>query len=191
MQEEINPQKLDGQDDGQSQSLYSNSTPSTKKFGILLIILLLVFIVIVISGILYFIQRKTLQELPILPAEIYELDKNSTVSEGIKLEECEINQEDSFYYCIENNIIYYSWEGKKELLGIDSATFQVLNYFYAKDKNHVWCGSKTLTEADLATFQSLGDEYAKDKNNVYNNGNIIEGVDPADCTEETPLGCIP
>lgn len=73
---------------------------------------------------------------------------------------------------------------------VDNASFQVLNQFYAKDKNqgyfddgthmvHLF-GPALSFNIDSNSFEVLGGKshYAKDANNVYFNGQIINDADP-------------
>ncbi|MBI2451241.1 MAG: DKNYY domain-containing protein [Parcubacteria group bacterium] len=71
----------------------------------------------------------------------------------------------------------------------DVSTFQSLGNRYAKDKLRVYFDGIILEEADISTFINVGDDghgfiYAKDKNHVYNRSQIMEGVNPANCTVE-------
>ncbi|HET6991632.1 MAG TPA: DKNYY domain-containing protein [Bacteroidia bacterium] len=76
----------------------------------------------------------------------------------------------------------------REVPTIDTATFQNLGEegWYAKDsKNvyidhfmtdgrHIWL----LKEADVSTFQVIGYRWGKDRNHVFENGILLEGMNP-------------
>ncbi len=64
----------------------------------------------------------------------------------------------------------------------DSASFQVLQSYYAKDTKQVYFGAGVLAGADPATFQGCGGlagELAKDAKQVYWEGKVVEGCDAA------------
>ena len=53
---------------------------------------------------------------------------------------------------------------------------------------------EVIKSADPATFEVLNSDYAKDKNNVYKSYSykfdIVEGVDPVNCTASNLSGCV-
>ncbi len=79
-----------------------------------------------------------------------------------------------------DGVYYYG----KLAAGIDPASFEILNYDYAKDKNNAYYisiekdGLAAISSADPASFKILDSGYAKDKNYVYFEGSILEGADP-------------
>lgn len=80
--------------------------------------------------------------------------------------------------------VFLHWDaggGQKAspIRGADAKTFQVLNTFYAKDKNHAYFGGWEIRGADPRSFVALSDWYAKDAANVYGENRIIDGADPA------------
>ncbi|MBP9872221.1 MAG: DKNYY domain-containing protein [Nitrosomonas sp.] len=68
----------------------------------------------------------------------------------------------------------------------DVKSFQVIDYDYSKDVNHVYYRTsnettpglygKIIEGADPLTFEILISPYAKDKNYIYENGKRLEGV---------------
>ena len=69
-----------------------------------------------------------------------------------------------------------------EIKEADIATFKIINFNYAKDKNHVYLYGKILTNRDSQTFQLVTEkayQYTKDKNHVYYNDEIIDNANPA------------
>ena len=80
--------------------------------------------------------------------------------------------------------VFLYWDeggGQKEspIRTADANTFQVLNTFYAKDKNHAYFRGWKIQGADPRSFVALSDWYAKDTANVYYENRIIIGADPA------------
>jgi hypothetical protein len=65
-----------------------------------------------------------------------------------------------------------------ELLSADYETFEVLDFVYAKDNNHVYFRYSELKTADPATFKIVSEGgLAKDRYNVYSSGQILPGLD--------------
>ena len=83
--------------------------------------------------------------------------------------------------------------GGKGFAIADPATFQVLQYGYAKDSKHVYFLDHVLAEADPATFQIVSPDheklyinwswsfarYGKDAHHVFYKDTILTGADPA------------
>lgn len=61
---------------------------------------------------------------------------------------------------------------------VDANTFEVLDYPYCKDKNHIYYGDKLIPDADPETFKVLSLKYAKDKNHVYDEGELFPDYAP-------------
>lgn len=68
---------------------------------------------------------------------------------------------------------------------VDANTFEVLDYPYCKDKNHVYYGEKLIPDADPETFEVLSPKYAKDKNHVYDEGELLPDYTPDDFNEDS------
>lgn len=70
------------------------------------------------------------------------------------------------------------------IVGLEPASFVMLSAWYYKDHDSVYnFYRKTISEADTSTFEVINDTdpwtaFAKDKNYVYQNGNILDGLDP-------------
>ncbi len=62
---------------------------------------------------------------------------------------------------------------------IDENSFELLEGWYAKDKNYVLYKSRQVKGADSATFEVLGDYYAKDKAHVFFQEALIAGANLA------------
>ena len=61
---------------------------------------------------------------------------------------------------------------------------------YSKDKDYVYVGCGSILQgADPTTIELLIDGYIKDKNKVYYLGNVVEGVDPANCSIDSIDNC--
>jgi len=100
-------------------------------------------------------------------------------------------------YVKDKNKIWYLAD---VIAGADTATFQSLGEGYAKDKSHAYFAGGVIEKADIATFiivrenvaaNEYGSVYAKDKSNVYSGSEIIEGVNPSNCTVESIENCSP
>ena len=115
-------------------------------------------------------------------------DKDSLFFEddGVALKEIEDRDIQPLDIAEGKNIRYYKGEksmyilgpnwggcivGFSKIEGIDPNTFQYLDGFYAKDRNHIYYLTSVLEGADLDTFEVLPDgRYAKDENKVYERG---------------------
>lgn len=71
--------------------------------------------------------------------------------------------------------------------GVNVATFEALNNFYAKDKDTIYSQQNVIPNADVNTFDVFTkmsydnydkEFYARDRNTVYYGGIVIEGADP-------------
>lgn len=85
---------------------------------------------------------------------------------------------------IVNNSLVYNGERYAD---IDAATFNYIEYNYAKDKNNVYLNCKTIPNAAVNSFKPITDEYAKDKTHVYYNLVIVEGANPASFKRNTNI----
>jgi len=82
----------------------------------------------------------------------------------------------------DKNGFYYMLKGIKAFPNIDADTFEVINYIYGRDKEHVYyihykrenTGPVLIPEADLNTFKVIHRWHAEDKNNKYTNGIIVD-----------------
>ena len=64
--------------------------------------------------------------------------------------------------------------------GVDLASFELFDRWYARDKNHIYMNGVMLPGADPATFEPLGYSfYYRDKSHVWHFNRILEGADPA------------
>lgn len=62
----------------------------------------------------------------------------------------------------------------------DLPTFELLDVFVAKDKNHVYFFGQILPEADAATFEKLGHSaYSRDKSHVWCGDDLLPDADLA------------
>ena len=84
-------------------------------------------------------------------------------------------------YEVKNDGVYY-YEHK--LTTADLGTFQQLDVYWAKDKNHVYNKWQVVIGADASAFEVINYELGKDKNNVYwssqyfNETYIVKEADP-------------
>ena len=88
---------------------------------------------------------------------------------------------------------------EKILIEADPDTYEILydnpgrrlSYYYSRDVEHVFINNVILLDADPETFEIVNSQYMKDKNRVYQFyfGEVVEGVDPANCTVENLDGC--
>lgn len=69
--------------------------------------------------------------------------------------------------------------------GSDPNTFEVLGWYYSKDKNQVYwveptcrCEISIVTEANPSTFVQVSSIHAKDSRSVYIGGRVISDADP-------------
>jgi len=114
------------------------------------------------------------------------------------------------YARCEGKIYHYDWSNHKTMLlrDADAATFEVLKWGFARDKNKVFWGinvakanpqtfrhitcrfgedgqhvfyyNRIVPEADPATFEFIGDQFwAKDRCRVFCHDSIVPGADPA------------
>ena len=105
--------------------------------------------------------------------------QNTQMSEEITNEDISSFRLLSEDFWIYNNVIYGKWLADYKY---DANTFEVLNYFYVKDKNGIyWVNiGGILLEIkwlDSETFEVLDYAYAKDKNSVYNYYKKLEWAD--------------
>ena len=95
----------------------------------------------------------------------------------------------------DKNGVYYIWfyddAQKIENSDLDKNSFEVLNHYYGKDKNHVysfWDNTwldfdvKIIDWADASTFKVIKDRYSKDKNHVYMDWIIVPYLDASSFT---------
>ena len=75
-------------------------------------------------------------------------------------------------YKIKADGVYYKDELIEEA---DIATFEYIEYRYAKDKNNIYYLGERVKNIDRLTFEYLGKGYAKDKNYVYYS--FMKGLD--------------
>jgi hypothetical protein len=59
----------------------------------------------------------------------------------------------------------------------DAASFETLNWAFAKDKNQVYLADTVIESADPLTFEALGSFYGKDAQNAYAMDQVLSGVD--------------
>lgn len=89
-----------------------------------------------------------------------------------------------------NNVWYLAKIVKQDNL----TTFKSLGNGYAKNKSHIYFAGVVINVVDIATFEILkskyGGSYSRDKNNVYNGGEIVQGINPKDCTNGSLAECI-
>jgi hypothetical protein len=55
----------------------------------------------------------------------------------------------------------------------DPVTYQIIDSYYANDKNNIYYQTLKLEDAHLNSFKSLGNGYARDKYHLYEQENII------------------
>lgn len=68
---------------------------------------------------------------------------------------------------------------KKQVEGVDIASFMVISITFSKDKNHAYYKEKRIENADPGSFIAIDYRYSKDKNHVYYGERLVEGADPA------------
>jgi len=71
------------------------------------------------------------------------------------------------------------YEDGKKVTFIDTDTFELINNYYAKDKNNYYdllYNIDILEKIDKRTFRVLFGPYATDKNGIYNSGSLIKDV---------------
>ncbi|OXG02263.1 DKNYY family protein [Flavobacterium araucananum] len=61
---------------------------------------------------------------------------------------------------------------------IDVKTFEILDYNFSKDKNHVYYDCKKIKEANYSSFKIISEEYSKDSKHVYFKDVIIKEANP-------------
>ncbi len=93
-----------------------------------------------------------------------------------------IHSDDYFDFAKDENYVFLAGIPGRSSIAIindaDSGSFEILDYYYAKDNNYVYWHGDTMEEADSATFEVLGYDLAKDKNHVYYEDRIIDVADP-------------
>ena len=62
--------------------------------------------------------------------------------------------------------------------GADSDSFEVLDFDYAKDGNHVYYYGHRVKEANSSNFEIINAFFARDNRSVFYNGNVIPKIDP-------------
>lgn len=67
---------------------------------------------------------------------------------------------------------------------VDANSFEVLNYSYMRDKNHVYYKNHLIPDVDSESFEILNNQYAKDKYHVYMKGRILTKYKPDDFIED-------
>lgn len=77
-------------------------------------------------------------------------------------------------YWLQNGVVRFR---SKTLADADAPSFQFFLGGYAVDQKNCYCGAKKM-KADRATFEVLNFTYAKDKENVWAMGNRIPTADP-------------
>jgi hypothetical protein len=79
---------------------------------------------------------------------------------------------------VEGNFVYYKYNYDYSLIeNVDIETFQILDNFYAKDKNFVYFKEKNMEEIDPESFEIICCGYSKDKNSIYYNATKLSGID--------------
>lgn len=78
-------------------------------------------------------------------------------------------------YQIKEGVVYY---GDTKRPDIDLETFQVINQYFAKDKNLGFLNGNKIEGSDGATFSYITEFYSKDKNSVFFGNEKIEGANP-------------
>ena len=87
------------------------------------------------------------------------------------------------YFAKNGKVYFYNYNIEQpvyvcELLSADHKTFEVLDFIYARDRNHVYYRYSEMKEADPATFEIvLEGGLAKDKDKVYLFGQILPEID--------------
>ncbi len=72
--------------------------------------------------------------------------------------------------------------GRKKLNNADIDTFEILEFWYAKDKNNIYrdaflCSISKVNWANPESFNVITQSFSKDENNIYYLDNKIEGAD--------------
>ncbi len=62
--------------------------------------------------------------------------------------------------------------------GADKDSFEVLDFNYARDKEHVYYYGIKVKEANNANFEMLNAFFSKDDNHVFYGGRVVPKVDP-------------
>ena len=65
------------------------------------------------------------------------------------------------------------------LVDADANSFQLLDYFYARDSAKAFWWGQEIDDSHGASFEVLSGSYARDKNHVYYEGRLVEKADPA------------
>lgn len=63
--------------------------------------------------------------------------------------------------------------------GYDPQTYDRIDNFYSKDKNHVYRNNRVIEGARPESFEVLDEGYAKDSIHVFYEYNLVPGADPA------------
>lgn len=70
----------------------------------------------------------------------------------------------------------FRWDQAKYVEGADTESYEILNHYWAKDKNFIYQQGQRLGLPDFDSFTVLNECYAKDKNKIYTLGGTFEGV---------------
>jgi len=68
--------------------------------------------------------------------------------------------------------------GKDPIIGSDPETFEIIAFFWQRDKNLYYYKGNAMENIDYNSFELLIANYSKDKFNVYFYDKIIENADP-------------
>jgi len=95
----------------------------------------------------------------------------------------------SIYHCKYDDYGYMSTEDTSRspkvrilvvptlLRNVDHKSFEILNEYYAKDKNTVFYMHRKVLDIDVNSVQAVSGKFIKDKKNYFYNGYKIEGID--------------
>jgi hypothetical protein len=76
----------------------------------------------------------------------------------------------------------YSEPAPSVLRNADPATFAVLGYHYARDRQRVYHAGEALLKAEPASFRLIGERHGSDAERIYVGSHLIEGADAATFT---------
>jgi hypothetical protein len=83
---------------------------------------------------------------------------------------------DSGYHLRRTKVFFYPGFGFSspfEIIGVDRASFEVLDHSYARDDSRVYLDGVAIPEADPSTFKLLSPPFALDARHVYVNRDIF------------------